>query len=221
MPRRTASRMVENAVRRLGFSRVVGVDEVGRGCLAGPVVVAAVVLHPGRPIKGVRDSKLLTPAARERLYTEITERADAWTVASAAPEEVDDPQRPPSLTRRDAESRQRPGSATRFRLGRRFSGFPTCFSLNVGSSGEIGGARPSRPRRLSPKSLVTARCWSCTPVTLDTDLTVTKGMRRPSISMPSRDSGGPRCIGCHSVLRPGLIGSNPQVARRGLETEGG
>ena len=82
--------MVENALRRLGFSRVVGVDEVGRGCLAGPVVVAAVVLHPGRPIKGVRDSKLLTPAARERLYTEITERADAWTVASAAPEEVDD-----------------------------------------------------------------------------------------------------------------------------------
>ena len=67
----------------------MGVDEVGRGCLAGPVVVAAVVLHPDRPIKGVRDSKLLTPAARERLYIEITERADAWTIASAAPEEVD------------------------------------------------------------------------------------------------------------------------------------
>lgn len=67
----------------------MGVDEVGRGCLAGPVVVAAVVLHPDRPIKGVRDSKLLTPAARERLYTEITERADAWAIASAAPEEVD------------------------------------------------------------------------------------------------------------------------------------
>ena len=89
MPRRTASRMVENAVRRLGFSRVVGVDEVGRGCLAGPVVVAAIVLHPDRPIKGVRDSKLLTPAARERLYTEITKRADAWAVASSSPEEID------------------------------------------------------------------------------------------------------------------------------------
>lgn len=90
MPRRTASRTVENEVRRLGFTRVVGVDEVGRGCLAGPVVVAAVVLHPDRPIKGVRDSKLLSPVARERLYTEITERADAWTLASAGPEEVDD-----------------------------------------------------------------------------------------------------------------------------------
>ena len=76
-------------MRRLGFSRVAGVDEVGRGCLAGSVVVAAVVLHPDRPIKGVRDSKLLTPAARERLYTQITERAEAWTIAEAGPEEVD------------------------------------------------------------------------------------------------------------------------------------
>ena len=89
MPRQTASRMVENAVRRLGFTRVVGVDEVGRGCLAGPVVVAAVVLHPDRPIAGIRDSKLLTPAARERLYSEIIERAAAWTIASAEPKEVD------------------------------------------------------------------------------------------------------------------------------------
>jgi ribonuclease HII len=65
------------------------VDEVGRGCLAGPVVVAAVVLHPDRPIKGVRDSKLLTPAARDRLYTDITVLADAWTIAWASPGEVD------------------------------------------------------------------------------------------------------------------------------------
>lgn len=89
MPRRTASRAIENAVRRLGFSRVVGVDEVGRGSLAGPVVVAAVVLHPERRIPGVRDSKLLTPAARERLYGEILDRAVCWTIASASPDEVD------------------------------------------------------------------------------------------------------------------------------------
>lgn len=76
-------------MRRLGFSRVVGVDEVGRGCLAGPVVVAAVVLHPDRPIAGVRDSKLLTPPARERLYSEIIDRALAWTVGSSSPKEVD------------------------------------------------------------------------------------------------------------------------------------
>ena len=89
MPRRTASRTIENAVRRLGFLRVVGVDEVGRGSLAGPVVVAAVVLHPERRVPGVRDSKLLTAAARERLYSEILERAVAWTIASASAGEVD------------------------------------------------------------------------------------------------------------------------------------
>ena len=89
MARRTASRAIENAVRRLGFTRVVGVDEVGRGCLAGPVVVAAVVLDPRRPIAGVRDSKLLTPAARERLYTEILDKAELWSLAAAEADEID------------------------------------------------------------------------------------------------------------------------------------
>ena len=89
MPRRTASRAVENAIRRRGFARVAGVDEVGRGCLAGPVVVAAVVLHPRRAIAGVRDSKLLSPPARERLYYEIIAKADAWSVAAAQPDEID------------------------------------------------------------------------------------------------------------------------------------
>lgn len=84
-----ASRAVENAVRRLGFLRVAGVDEVGRGCLAGPVVVAAVVLDGARAIRGVRDSKQLTPAARERLYDEIVTRAAAWAVASSDPTEID------------------------------------------------------------------------------------------------------------------------------------
>ena len=89
MPRRTASRAVENAVRRLGFARVAGVDEVGRGCLAGPVVVAAVVLDPARPIRGIRDSKLLSAKARERFYDQILDRALAWSLAVAEPSEVD------------------------------------------------------------------------------------------------------------------------------------
>ena len=89
MSRRRASRAVENSIRRLGFSRVAGVDEVGRGCLAGPVIAAAVVLHPERTIVGLRDSKLLTPAARVRLYQEIVARADAWSVATAQPDEID------------------------------------------------------------------------------------------------------------------------------------
>ena len=73
----------------MGFDRVAGVDEVGRGCLAGPVVVAAVILDPRRPISGLRDSKLLTPPARERLHDEIRRKAVAWTVASADPDEID------------------------------------------------------------------------------------------------------------------------------------
>ena len=89
MSRPTATRAVENAVRRLGFARIAGVDEVGRGCLAGPVVVAAVILHPKRAIRGLRDSKLLTPAARERLHQEIIAKADAWTLATAHVDEID------------------------------------------------------------------------------------------------------------------------------------
>ncbi len=87
--RRSASRAVENAVRRRGFGSVAGVDEVGRGCLAGPVVAAAVVLCPTRAIVGLRDSKLLTPRARERLAEEIKHCAAAWSVASADPFEID------------------------------------------------------------------------------------------------------------------------------------
>jgi ribonuclease HII len=83
-------RTLENAMRRWGFHRVAGCDEVGRGCLAGPVVAAAVVLDPDRYIPGVRDSKTLTAPERERLYDIITRRALAWAVASAPPAEIDD-----------------------------------------------------------------------------------------------------------------------------------
>ena len=84
-----AMRTLENALRRYGFHRVAGVDEVGRGCLAGPVVAAAVVLDPDRYIPGIHDSKMVTPLERERLYGVITRKALAWSVASAQPDEID------------------------------------------------------------------------------------------------------------------------------------
>ena len=89
MTRARAMRTLENALRRLGFGRVAGVDEVGRGCLAGPVVAAAVVLDPNRHIPRVCDSKLVSARERERLFDLICARALAWSVASVPVEEID------------------------------------------------------------------------------------------------------------------------------------
>jgi ribonuclease HII len=85
----SAMRTLENALRRVGFVHVAGADEVGRGCLAGPVVAGAVILHPDRHIAGVCDSKLVPAAERERLYREIARDAVAWAVAAADPSEID------------------------------------------------------------------------------------------------------------------------------------
>jgi ribonuclease HII len=82
-------RTLENAARRWGFYRVAGCDEVGRGCLAGPVVAGAVILDPECHIPGLADSKTITAAERERLHDVITRKALAWSVAWAEPEEID------------------------------------------------------------------------------------------------------------------------------------
>lgn len=66
-----------------------GVDEAGRGPLAGPVVAAAVILDPARPIAGLNDSKKLSAGRREVLAGEIRLRALAWAVAEASVEEID------------------------------------------------------------------------------------------------------------------------------------
>jgi len=84
-----ATRTLENALRRVGFVHVAGCDEVGRGCLAGPVVAAAVVLHPDRHIPGVCDSKTVPAEERERLYDRILGTAVAWAVGAADPSEID------------------------------------------------------------------------------------------------------------------------------------
>ncbi len=89
MVRVRARRTLENALRRWGFHRVAGCDEVGRGCLAGPVMAGAVILHPDRRIPGLADSKTVGPAERERLYEAITASALAWAVASVSSAEID------------------------------------------------------------------------------------------------------------------------------------
>lgn len=72
-----------------GLVLVAGVDEVGRGPLAGPVVAAAVILDPARPIAGLADSKKLSEAKREALAPIIRERALAWALGRAEVEEID------------------------------------------------------------------------------------------------------------------------------------
>ena len=68
---------------------IAGVDEVGRGPLAGPVVAAAVILDPARPIAGLADSKTLSPLRREQLATEIRAKALAWALGRAEVAEID------------------------------------------------------------------------------------------------------------------------------------
>ena len=73
----------------LGYEAVAGLDEAGRGSLAGPVAAAAVILDPSRPIAGIDDSKKLTPRRREELYREIVASARAWSVALVDAREID------------------------------------------------------------------------------------------------------------------------------------
>ena len=84
-----AGRTVEDELRRRGYSRIAGVDEAGRGSLAGPVVAAAVVLSPRDSLIGLRDSKLLTAHARVLLYDEILRECLSWAVGVQEPEAID------------------------------------------------------------------------------------------------------------------------------------
>lgn len=71
---------IERTLWQEGFRRVMGLDEVGRGCLAGPVVAAGVILDPNNPIEGIQDSKKLSLSERLRLSKEIKKKALYWTI---------------------------------------------------------------------------------------------------------------------------------------------
>lgn len=81
----------ESALARAGFQHVAGADEAGRGACAGPLVVAACILPPGRRgrIEGLDDSKVLAPSTRQRLYREVTMRALAYSVVIIGADEID------------------------------------------------------------------------------------------------------------------------------------
>ena len=72
-----------------GMILIAGVDEAGRGPLAGPVIVGAVILDPNKPISGLADSKILTEKKREALFVQIQAQALAWSIGRAEVEEID------------------------------------------------------------------------------------------------------------------------------------
>jgi ribonuclease HII len=80
----------EERIYSEGFSAVCGCDEAGRGPLCGPVVAAAVILPLGLEIEGLNDSKKLTEKKREKLFDIIKEKAIAYAIAEASPEEIDE-----------------------------------------------------------------------------------------------------------------------------------
>ena len=88
MARQCSSRF-ERAARQLGWTRIAGIDEAGRGALFGPVVAAAVILNPKRRIVGLDDSKKVTPDRRLRLAERIRQHALAWAVAEIDAARID------------------------------------------------------------------------------------------------------------------------------------
>ena len=89
MPSRKSSTPEQLGLLFEAIGLIAGVDEAGRGPLAGPVVAAAVILDDLKPIKGLNDSKKLSPAQRERLYDEIRAKALCCAIAEASVEEID------------------------------------------------------------------------------------------------------------------------------------
>jgi ribonuclease HII len=86
---RLCSSRFERAARKVGWTRIAGLDEAGRGALFGPVVAAAVILNPKRRIVGLDDSKKLTPDRRAELAPRIREHAIAWAVAEIDAQRID------------------------------------------------------------------------------------------------------------------------------------
>lgn len=73
----------------MSYKKIAGIDEVGRGCLVGAVVAAAVILDPENPIDGLMDSKKLSDKRRQKLAAEIRDKSLAWSVGRAEPSEID------------------------------------------------------------------------------------------------------------------------------------
>jgi ribonuclease HII len=89
MARRAPTRDIERELWAEGHEIVVGIDEVGRGAWAGPLMVGAAIVPRDKRVNGVRDSKVLTERAREQLFEKVVRWCEAWAVGAASQEECD------------------------------------------------------------------------------------------------------------------------------------
>lgn len=78
----------EKALQKAGFSRIIGIDEAGAGCLAGPLIAGAVILPTDSRLGALQDSKLLSEKVREALFEQIIEKADAFAIGMVSVEEI-------------------------------------------------------------------------------------------------------------------------------------
>ena len=138
MSRARASRTVENDLRRHGFVHVAGVDEVGRGCLAGPVVAAAVILQPDHYVAGVADSKVLTAEDRERCFRTSSRAAVPWSVSIVVAGRHRSHQHPPGVAAGDAAGGDQRSCRCRASCSSTGSAFP---SWSMPQRPIIGGDR--------------------------------------------------------------------------------
>ena len=88
--RLTELKQMEEKIYQMGASSICGIDEAGRGPLAGPVVVGAVILKPDSQIEGINDSKKIAEKKREKLYEQIVEEAICWSVGIVEQKEIDE-----------------------------------------------------------------------------------------------------------------------------------
>jgi hypothetical protein len=162
---------------------VGGVDEAGRGPLAGPVVAAVVVFSAGQTIRGVRDSKQLSAVRRETLAEQIKEQAVGWALGQATVEEID----ALNILQATMLAMRRAIEGLGFSPERlQFDG-DRVWRKRLSAVIEL--ALRFRQRRFLRRWIGTARCWPWTAISRIMDLHGIKAMQRPSIALPCGDSG--------------------------------
>ena len=176
----------EEEAAREGFRCVCGIDEAGRGPLAGPVFAACVVLRPGEEIEGLNDSKKLSEKKRELLFAEITARAVDYSIAMATEQEIDEI----NILQATFLAMRRAFGGLHGKPARRAFRLPS-----AQSSRAMPNPHPSRRHRSLQRSAVTATCMSWTGSTRNTSLRSIRVMARSCTMSCSRSTGFPQCTG--------------------------